>query len=359
MKRLLGRRVAGRLFLTLMLFAALAVSPRAIRAQEAENQEVTHAKDIRVNLFDACFADAQTGWVVGDLGRIFLTKDGGETWERQSVGDRRPILGITCLDATHAWVSSTLGSAFVTSDRGKTWTEQKTPIDRNLLDIGFGSPSRGTAVGDFGALVHTEDGGKTWTEVGLPENLELAPTAVDMGVDPRDVLLYGVTYADENNAWISGEFGTILASTDGGKTWTQQKSGVESTLFGIHFLDAKTGMAVGIDSSILRTEDGGATWTAIPGPYEEHSYYDVELGPDSSWIVGSRGSLLVSKDQGKTWKDFPTPIQFASEWFRGVSLASDTGYLVGGAGLVYKSTGEQATLLGGSTAEKRVVEHGG
>jgi photosystem II stability/assembly factor-like uncharacterized protein len=302
-------------------------------------------RDIRQNLFDTCFTSPNEGWVVGDLGRVYKTTDGGTTWQRQEASGRDPMLGISCLDGKQAWISSIAGRVFKTADGGTTWTLQQTPVKRNLFKIVFVNPLRGTAVGDFGAIVHTEDGGATWQEVSLPEDFKLPDSALDSGVLPNDALLYGMSFVDETHGWISGEFGTILATEDGGQTWKQQSSGLETTLFGVDFEDRNTGLAVGIDSIILRTDDGGATWTPLSSPFDERSYYEVGLSGEYAWIVGGQGTILVSKDGGKEWTEFKTPIQFASEWFRGVSMVGDRAFLVGGAGLIYRTDGAEATLL--------------
>ena len=337
--------------------ALLVLFPGA--ASASSPGDIVPSKDIRVNLFGACFTSPNTGWVAGDLGRVFRTEDGGKTWLRQDTGGRRPFFSISCVDDQHVWTSTTDGSIFATTDGGKTWSEQQTPVERNLLQVRFANPKRGTAVGDFGQVVHTEDGGQTWVDVGLPEDFKLPDMALDMGVAPNDALLYGISYADENNVWVSGEFGTIIKSSDGGQTWTQQETGLESTIFGISMTDAMNGMAVGIDSVILATNDGGETWKPVRGPFRERPYYDVQISGKNGWIVGGRGTLLKSSDGGATWEVFDTPIEMASEWFRGLSLSGDTGYIVGGAGLIYRTDGTAATLLGAETENKRIVEHGG
>ncbi len=314
------------------------------------------ARDIRLSLFGACLASPTEGWVVGDLGRVYKTSDGGATWHRQTVAGRRPFFGAACVDGQHAWLSSTEGRIYATTDGGATWKEQQTPVKRNLFKVVFSTPRRGTAVGDFGLIVHTEDGGATWTEVALPEDFTLPDSALDQGVLPNDALLYGLSFVDADHGWLSGEWGTILATSDGGRTWKQQSSGVESTLFGIGFADARTGVAVGIDGIILRTEDGGATWKPQPSPFRERSYYEVALSGKYGWIAANQGTLLVSDDSGRTWKAFPTPIAIASEWFRGISLAGDRGVLVGGAGMIYSTQGAGAIRLGGAAPAARHAE---
>jgi photosystem II stability/assembly factor-like uncharacterized protein len=321
--------------------------------------ETLAPRDIRQNLFDTCFVSANEGWVVGDLGRVYKTTDGGASWLRQEPAGRDPMLGIGCLDGKQAWLSSIAGRIYKTSDGGGTWQLQQTPAKRNLFKVEFATPQRGTAVGDFGTIVHTEDGGATWREINLPEDFKLPDSALDSGVLPNDALLYGLSFVDADHGWISGEFGTILATTDGGTTWKQQKSGLETTIFGIDFLNANTGIAVGIDSVILRTDDGGATWSPIKSPFTERSYYEVALSGEYSWIVGGQGTILVSKDGGKEWTEFKTPIQLASEWFRGASIVGNSAYLVGGAGLIYRTDGGDAKLLRAASAAPASSSHEG
>ena len=73
--------------------------------------------------------------------------------------------------------------------------------------------------------------------------------------------LYAVTVRGQN-AWAVGYWGTILHSSDGGRSWSQPDSPTAKTLFGISFADDKTGWAVGADGTILRSSDGGDSWTA-------------------------------------------------------------------------------------------------
>ena len=326
---------------------AMLLSFGSVRADAAD---AIPSRDIRQNLFDACFVSADEGWVVGDLGRVFKTSDGGATWQRQEPSGRDPMLSISCLDGKQAWLSSIAGRVFKTSDGGDTWMLQQTPAKRNLFKIVFPTPLRGTAVGDFGTIVHTEDGGTTWQEVMLPEAFKLPDSALDSGVLPNDVLLYGLSFVDENHGWMAGEFGTIMATSDGGTTWKQQTTGLESTLFGIDFSDQNTGLAVGIDSIILRTDDGGTTWKPLKSPFQERSFYEIALSGKYAWIVGGQGTILVSSDGGKEWSEFKTPIQFASEWFRGASMVGERAFLVGGAGLIYRTDGADAKLLRAATA---------
>lgn len=294
------------------------------------------AANLRENLFATCFSSPTEGWAVGDLGRIFHTLDAGKSWERQESGTRRPFSSISCIDK-QIWVGGQSGQISYSADGGKSWNVQNSGTSYQILGISFVTPQRGVAVGDFGTLLHTEDGGRTWTKREMPRDLQLPAEIVDV-VDPGDVLLYAVTFGDPEHAWVVGEFGIIIASADGGLTWQQQASGVETTLFGARFADSQRGWAVGIDAVLLATTDGGATWAkqAIQTPKGfTLSLYDVMVKGDYGWAIGNSGFLLQTKDAGRTWQLVDVPVKMASSWFRGISMLPDgRGYVVGARGLV-------------------------
>src|SRR5690606_3353241 len=108
--------------------ALLLLVPAVVFASEPG--DTVPARDVRVNLFGACFTTPQTGWVAGDLGRVFRTEDGGQTWLWQDTGGRRPFFSITCVDDQHVWMSTTDGMIYASTDGGATWTEQQTPVER-------------------------------------------------------------------------------------------------------------------------------------------------------------------------------------------------------------------------------------
>jgi len=324
--------------------AALLTLPAAALAEK------TSINEIRQGLFDTCFATDRDGWMVGELGRIFHTTDGGQTWERQDAGTKRPLLAISCIDARTVWIAGKEGIVYGTTDGGATWTEAKTGSNRHVFALEFAGRDRGHGAGDFGTMIHTEDGGKTWTSMRVPPEVQLPESAFDTGVDPGDINLYGISYADPDHLWVVGEFGTIMASDDGGRTFRQQHSPIESTLSGVHFVDPQHGWAVGIDNAILHTDDGGTTWNAQTPPIAQRSFYDVMVAGDRGWIVGNAGTVLKSGDGGATWQVEPLPIQLAANWVRSIALLpSGHGLAVGAEGLVFRLDGANLQRLGEHT----------
>jgi photosystem II stability/assembly factor-like uncharacterized protein len=307
--------------------------------------------ELRQSLFGACFTDDREVWMVGELGRIFRSGDGGSTWERQHADTRRPFLALSCVGPGRAWVAGKEGIVYKTTDGGAAWQSVATGSNRHVFALQFVDERRGHAAGDFGAMVHTEDGGQTWTQQRVPTDVLLPEEAIDMGVAPGDVNLYGIAYGDRDHVWVVGEFGTIMASADGGLTWTQQHAPFESALFGVHFADAQHGWAVGIDSVIITTTDGGATWTVQTPPVRGRSFYDVALRGNRGWIVGESGTLLSTADGGVTWQLTPVPIELAANWLRAIALLPNgRGLAVGADGLVFQLEGDEYHRLGSKRA---------
>ena len=125
-----GRALARAALLVLVPLAASArATPVSLR-------------EVRQGLFGTCFATDRDGWMVGELGRIFHTTDGGDTWERQDAGTKRPFLTVSCLDARTAWTAGKEGIVYGTTDGGVTWSEAKTGSSRHVFSIRFANRAR-------------------------------------------------------------------------------------------------------------------------------------------------------------------------------------------------------------------------
>jgi photosystem II stability/assembly factor-like uncharacterized protein len=66
---------------------------------------------------------------------------------------------------------------------------------------------------------------------------------------------------NENVGWAVGEGGAIVSTTDGGKTWTANKTtGTTDWMYDVDFVNEQDGFIVGEFSTLLHTSDGGKTW---------------------------------------------------------------------------------------------------
>src|SRR2546423_14662419 len=75
--------------------------------------------------------------------------------------------------------------------------------------------------------------------------------------------LTGAVLLDSGTAFVVGDTGTILKSSDAGATWTPLTSGTSSTLHGIYFLDPNEGVAVCDNCIIFCKTDGSSAWQIV------------------------------------------------------------------------------------------------
>jgi photosystem II stability/assembly factor-like uncharacterized protein len=294
-------------------------------------------EQIRQNLFAACFANERVGWVVGELGRIFRTADGGATWVRQDARTSKAFLAAGCTDERSAWIGGKGAILYRTADGGEHWELLTPNTTKHIFDLAFVSATEGVAVGDWGLLMHTEDGGRTWTLAGIPEDFVLSPMAEDIGLEPEDTILYATSFADRAHGWAVGEFGTVLVTTNGGRSWRQQRAPVDTTLFGTYFRSPSEGWAVGLDGVVLHTTDGGRSWNQTSVPVHERALYDVAVSGLHGWILGDSGTLLRTADGGRSWTLEPLPIALAANWFRAIDLLpSGRGLIAGAEGVLFR-----------------------
>lgn len=122
--------------------------------------------------------------------------------------------------------------------------------------------------------------------------------------------LHSVSFVDTTHGWVAGD-GLILATMDGGTTWSSQYSGDE-TITALDFVSPSTGWAVGGDA-LLATTDGGANWQPVgepPQPLEKVDFLTTSAG----YGVG-QGWLFSTVDGGASWRPVATPIPVGDACF--------------------------------------------
>lgn len=192
-----------------------------------------------------------------------------------------------------------------------------------MLDV-VNTGKRLIAVGERGHILASLDGLR-WVQVPVP--VRSALTAVN--------------FVDERHGWAVGHDATILATTDGGRTWVvqQYRPDLEKPLLDVLFLDLKRGYAVGAFGLFLQTVDGGATWTRAPPPVtdgDELSLYSLtRLANGDLLITGELGRLLLSTDEGRSWSKLNSPL--SATVFAAAAFGPGGVVICGQRGLVWVS----------------------
>ena len=209
-------------------------------------------------------------------------------------------------------------------DAGSRVERQVSPrtLSRLLLVAATSAGKRVVAVGEHGYVAYSDDQGKTWLR----------------GATPRRAMLTAVAFVDEKNGWAAGHDGQILASQDGGATWTEQryKPDDKQPLFALRFSDREHGFALGAYGLFLETADGGNTWTPRTIMEDDKHFYAVASDAAGRMAIAAEaGTLLVSADQGRTWQPATSPYKGS---FFGLVTTADGALLVYGLrGNIFRS----------------------
>ncbi|PYS23666.1 MAG: hypothetical protein DMF72_08350 [Acidobacteria bacterium] len=194
--------------------------------------------DANVRLVRAIFADSQRGWVFGETGIVFATRDGGEHWERQASPTKHLLLGGAFVDYAHVWLVGAGATIVNTNDGGLTWQNGIVRDDANARfnSASFVGNSLGWAVGAAGRIFTTIDGGRTWS----PQKSNIDSDLLD------------VKFIDANEGWVAGNEGLLLHTNDGGAHWAVQTNASSHALQRLCFVDRDHGWAVGFGGTILK-----------------------------------------------------------------------------------------------------------
>jgi len=178
------------------------------------------------------FLNTSKGWITGtavvsDLVWLYMSQDGGSTWNQQSLS-----LPSGVPSAQLSLISPTFFSA-----------------TDGILPIIFSNLITGTGIATD--IYVTHDGGTTWKST--------VPLPAAFGT---------IDFVDTQHGWATD--GMVLYNTsNGGHHWAKLSPGANfKQVTDLSFVSSTTGWAIGGQSNnssfLLKTVDGGKTWTPIP-----------------------------------------------------------------------------------------------
>lgn len=188
------------------------------------------------------FINQDTGYVVGQQGKVSRTLDGAETWSMVTVPTTNLLHDVYFTDYLNGTIVG-VNTVLRTTNGGQTWTSALTTTS-TFYDVTFTSSLIGYACTATGKIYKTTNGGASWT----------------LQTITNTTALYSLYFLSNTEGWAVGASGKIFYTNNGGTSWTPQTSGVTTSLRGIHIFDDLTGVAVGYAGTQLITENGGQTW---------------------------------------------------------------------------------------------------
>lgn len=234
-----------------------------------------------VYLFSIVFRNDTSGYAVGDKSTLVETTDGGKTWKPRKVARsmegvdadmalamQDPIFyDIRFTDEQNGWIVGEFGRLLKTTDGGQTWSEHQNTLmgaDTGIVDpmdipTFFGahlvSNSETYAAGLDGKIARSTDGGNQW---------KFEPMKLDFPiVDP----LYQAYITADGTGWAVGAAGEVVTRKPGETEWRRADLGMQiyTWMRSLDFADAQNGWIVGGFGTILRTADGGKSWRLCLG----------------------------------------------------------------------------------------------
>ena len=187
-----------------------------------------------VTLNGVSFPTNTDGWVAGEFGIILRTQDGGVTWQRQRNVHNLPKYTRPELPEEEA-IRQRIPPLYIE--------------DLFLIDVDFRSAQEGYVTGESGTLLQTTDAGETWTNIPSGSfNTLLSVTAAP---------------DDNRSDFATGVLGTLASVTS--DAWQLDENIRQDVLTWIRTAsfapDGQFGVACGGKGTVLVTTDSGKSWT--------------------------------------------------------------------------------------------------
>lgn len=183
---------------------------------------------------------------------LFTTTDGGKSWQPIGSSQTSTWLAADFVSSESGLLAGVQGARSVVLER-KLRTVTATADTRNPRALLIDGASKGWMVGDHGMVLTTSDSGATWQP----------PAAEPLAIDPttRRQWCWHSVAVQGSHVWLAGGPGSVIArSADGGATWSTTATGLRAPINKLCFVDERRGWSVGELGTILSTTDGGRTW---------------------------------------------------------------------------------------------------
>lgn len=284
------------------------------------------------------FADANTGYIgagsqTSFTSRILKTTNGGVSWSLVFSSSSQYVTALGGFDANNVTAAYSNGNTLRTTDGGLNWTESTAAIMSIPNHITFVNSSIGLACGSNGAFSRTTNGGVNWTAANTPTT---------------DWSMFQVKAVSANEVYVVGDATALYKSTNLGATWTTLPiivTGPQAT-FVWYSVDVNAGKMVmsGDYGVVAVSNDGGTTWTSDNNNLKSSLNFDITTVPGTSkyWTIGrpfgttTSKQMMYSSNSGANWTTYNLGV--TGDFFSISMINEFTGYVSGQNNQVLKTT---------------------
>lgn len=201
---------------------------------------------------------------------VFATHDGGENWRPLPADQPGSWLAGDFLEPDAGALAGPMGQVATLARRKIVASPLAAASLRSIRAMQLAPPTTGWAVGDGGLLLTTNDLGHSWQTppTALPES-------ISRNFDFHALAVQG------SHVWVAGVPGTrIFHSPDRGKSWQAAATGQTAPLRALAFIDDQHGWATGEFGNILATRDGGKSWQTQRTGAQRAALLAIVANPD-------------------------------------------------------------------------------
>jgi photosystem II stability/assembly factor-like uncharacterized protein len=213
-----------------------------------------------------------------------VSSDGGQTWTAAKAPSGAYLNGVA-VGPDGSMIARSGDETWLAEGAGSNWVRMNKPTSGNVV------PSLGgkvlIALDFFGARQVSADKGQTWRQL-------VAPALSDANLGGFDA-----AFLDAKTGFVLDPAGKLLATTDGGQTWSVRRNDLAVGGGSVHAVDTQTVVVRDNDGRLLRSSDRGTNWVTDASNVR---YRKVEFGKAGlGWGCDSAGWLVTTKDGGLTW----------------------------------------------------------
>lgn len=269
--------------------------------------------------------DAGKGVAVGMGGAIASSSDGGSSWTpaKQDITDSA-LLAVE-RRGSHTIAVGQAGLVLVEASPGQ-WAKGESGIQKRLLSVSVNSAGLAIAGGEFGTLIRSEDGGKTWAAAAPDWSQYSDPNAPGTG----EPTIYSVHVAESGAITIAGEFGLIFRLDAGSDQWRvlNPLTAGTPTIFATHISDSRSrnSYAVGQRGQVLISTDGGESWFQNRVKTESN-FLGVAGAPGGKVVITGMRVMATSKDGGISWSQIVEG-DVTTDWYQAVRTEANSGKVI-------------------------------
>ncbi|NRF67202.1 glycosyl hydrolase [Aquincola sp. S2] len=257
---------------------------------------------------------------VGQRGHVLFSDDGGRHWQQAEVPASSDLIAVHFPTPRQGYACGHDGLVLGSSDSGRTWrrlldgrqagalmlAHYQRLADPRLdaaakeaarfaaqgaenpwLDCWFADDETGFVVGAFGQILRTADGGASWQPW------------LHAADNPKGLHLYAVRGIGAD-VWIAGEQGLLLKLDRDAGRFKAIELPYKGTLFGV--IGNPRGVLVhGLRGTVLRSTDGGRSWAAVPTGLQIGLPAATLDAQNRFVLVSQAGHVLASRDDGASF----------------------------------------------------------